>query len=85
MRGFAGPEVLAPIHLLLGSTSWYLPALAYESDRDVTDVVSVMSCQSCVMSAVCLSLELYWWFSLSRNKKIKSKPFNDRSYEFQIL
>ena len=26
-----------------------------------------------------------WWFSLSRNKKIKSKPFNDRSYEFQIL
>ena len=25
------------------------------------------------------------WFSLSRNKKIKSKPFNDRSYEFQIL
>ena len=59
MRGFAGPEVLAPIHLLLGSTSWYLPALAYASDRDVTDVVSVVSCQSCVMSAVCLSLELY--------------------------
>ena len=27
----------------------------------------------------------YWWFSLSRNKKIKSKPFNDRSYELQIL
>ena len=52
-------EVLAPIHLLLGSTSWYLPALAYASDRHVTDVVSVMSRQSCVMSAVCLSLELY--------------------------
>ena len=49
-------EVLAPIHLLLGSTSWYLPALAYASDRHVTDVVSVMSC---VMFAVCLSLELY--------------------------
>ena len=57
MRGFAGPEVLAPIHLLLGSTSLYLPA--YATDPDVTDVVSVMSCQSCVMSAVCLSLELY--------------------------
>ena len=27
----------------------------------------------------------YWWFSLSRNKKIKSKPFNDRSYGFQML
>ena len=26
-----------------------------------------------------------WWISLSRIKKIKSKPFNDRSYEFQIL
>ena len=26
-----------------------------------------------------------WWFSLSRNEKIKSKPFNDRSYEFQTL
>ena len=52
MRGFAGPEVLAPIHLLLGSTSWYLPALAYVSDRDVADVVSVMF-------AVCLSLEFY--------------------------
>ena len=32
-----------------------------------------------------LSLAAYWWFSLSRNKKIKSKPFNDRSYELQIL
>ena len=52
-------EVLAPIHLLLGSTSWYLPAVAYASDRHLTDVVSVMSHQSCVMSAVCLSLELY--------------------------
>ena len=52
-------EVLAPIHLLLGSTSWYLPALAYASDRHVADVVSVMSRQSIVMSAVCLSLELY--------------------------
>ena len=52
-------EVLAPIHLLLESTSWYLPALAYASDRHVTDVVTVMSRQSCVMSAVCLSLELY--------------------------
>ena len=59
MRGFAGPVVLAPIHLLLGSTLWYLPALAYASDCDVTHVVSVISCQSCVMSAVCLSLELY--------------------------
>ena len=59
VRGFAGPEVLAPFHLLLGSTSWYLPALAYASDSYVNDVVSVMSCQSSVMSAVCLSLELY--------------------------
>ena len=45
-------EVLAPIHLLLGSTSWYLPAVAYTSDRHLTDVVKVMSHQSCVMSAV---------------------------------
>ena len=52
-------EVLAPFHLLLGSTSWYLPALAYASDRHVTDVISVMSHQPCVMSAVCLSLKLY--------------------------
>ena len=58
-HGFAGPEVLAPFHLLLGSTSWYLPALAYASDRHVTDVISVMSRQSCVMSAVCLSSKLY--------------------------
>ena len=59
MHGFAGPEMLAPIHLLLGSTSWYLPALAYASDRHVTDVVGVMSRQSRVISAVCLLLELY--------------------------
>ena len=52
-------EVLAPFYLLLGSTSWYLPALAYVSDRHVTDVISVMSRQPCVMSAVCLSLKLY--------------------------
>ena len=30
-----------------------------ESDRHVTDVVSVMSRQSCAMSAVYLSLKLY--------------------------
>ena len=57
--GFAGPEVLAPFHSLLGSTSWYLPALANASDRHVTEVISVMSRQSCVMSAVCLLLKLY--------------------------
>ena len=57
--GFAGPEVLASFHSLLGSTSWYLPALANASDRHVTDVISVMSRQSCVMSAVCLLLKLY--------------------------
>ena len=52
--------MLGPFHLLLGSTSWYLPALAYASDRHVTDVIGgVMSRQSCVMSAVCLSLKLY--------------------------
>ena len=39
MRGFAGPEVLAPFHLLLGSTSWYLPALAYASDSHVNENV----------------------------------------------
>ena len=44
-----------PFHLLLGSTSRYLPALAYASDRHVTDVISVMSCQSRDMSAMCLS------------------------------
>ena len=33
----------------------------------------------------CARAGINWWFSLSRNKKIKSKPFNDRSYEFQIL
>ena len=46
-----------PFHLLLGSTSGYLPALAYASDRHVTDVISVMSCQSrdTCMSAMCLS------------------------------
>ena len=75
MRGFAGLVVLATIHLLLGSTSWYLPALAYASDRHVTHVVSVISCQSRVMSAVCLSLELYisiskhsWEFNLDYNR-----------------
>ena len=52
-------EVLAPFHLLLGSTLCYLPALAYASDRHVTDVISVMSRQSCVMSTMCLSLKLY--------------------------
>ena len=52
-------KVLAPFHLLLGSTSWYLQGLAYASDRHVTDVISIMSRQSCVMSAVCLSLKLY--------------------------
>ena len=31
------------------------PALAYASDRHLTDVISVMSRQSRVMSAVCLS------------------------------
>ena len=46
--------MLVPFHLLLGSTLWYLPALAYESDRHVTDVISGMSRQSRVMSAVCL-------------------------------
>ena len=40
-----------PFHLLLGSTSGYLPALAYASDRHVTDVISVMSCQS--LQCVC--------------------------------
>ena len=40
--------VLAPIHLLLGSTSWYLPAVAYASDRHVTNVVSVI-----VLSVLC--------------------------------
>ena len=45
-HGFAGPEALVPFHLLPGSTSWYLPALAYASDRHLTDVISVMSRQS---------------------------------------
>ena len=60
-HGFAGPEMLARFHLLLGSTSRYLPALAYASDRHVAEVISVMSRQSCVpvLSAVCLSLKLY--------------------------
>ena len=44
-----------PFHLLLGSSSGYLPALAHASDRHVTDVISVMSCQSRDMSAMCLS------------------------------
>ena len=44
-----------PFHLLLGSSSGYLPALAYASDRHVTDLISVMSCQSRDMSAMCLS------------------------------
>ena len=54
-HGFAGPEALVPFHLLLGSTSWYLPAPAHASDRHVTDMISFMSRQSRVMSAVCLS------------------------------
>ena len=58
-HGFAGPEALAPFHLILGSTLWYLPALAYASDRHATDVISVMSRQSRVMSAVCLSYTVY--------------------------
>ena len=47
-----------PFHLLVGSTS--LPTLTYASDR-VTDVISVMSCQSLVqrvMSAVSHSSDL---------------------------
>ena len=56
-HGFTDPEALAPFHLLLGSTSWFLPALAYASDRHVTDVIIVISHQSRVMSAVCLSYE----------------------------
>ena len=36
------PSFVVPFHLLLGSTSWCLPALAYASDRHVTDVFRVM-------------------------------------------
>ena len=39
-------------------------------------------CVACSWSWV---VSVNWWFSLLRNKKIKSRPFNDRSYEFQIL
>ena len=49
-----GPEMLAPFLSVLGSTSWYLPALAYASDRHVTDVISVMSRQSCVKCLQCI-------------------------------
>ena len=55
-HGFAGPEVLAPFHSLLGSTSWYLPALAYASDRHVTDVnrcyVPSVLCYVCSVSVI---------------------------------
>ena len=51
-HGFAGPEALTPFHLLLGSTRWYLPALAYANDRHVTDVISVMYRQSRVSQSV---------------------------------
>ena len=49
----------APFHLLLWSTSSYLPALAYASDRHVTDVICVMSCQSLVCHIDLLHLNIH--------------------------
>jgi len=49
------PRGACSFSFTLGSTRWYLLALAYARDRHVTDVISVMSRQSRVMSAVCLS------------------------------
>ena len=55
-HGFAGPEALSPFHLLLGSTLGYLPALAYASDRHVTDVISdyvpSVPCYVCSVSVI---------------------------------
>ena len=47
--------------------------------------------QHCVQlrDAVCdfhsMNFHLYSWFSMSRHKKLKSKPFNERSQEFVML
>ena len=43
-----------PFYLLLGSTSGYLPALAYASDRHVTDVISVKCPVSPVICLQCV-------------------------------
>ena len=61
-HGFADPEALAPFHLLLGSTSCYLPAQAYASDRHVTDVICVMSWQSLVCHIDLLHPNICWSF-----------------------
>ena len=45
---------LGLLDFLQGSTQWHLPALAYTSDRHVTDAIGVMSHQFHFMSAVCL-------------------------------